>query len=282
MLAQQAGRHDEAMSCFSRALAQSDRAVSWLGMALSQIDLKRLDDAVSSLRRAASLAPKSGVISHLLAMLTGQNPGRAPDGYVTWVFNGYAAGFDNHLASLGYRGPQMLAMLADRFCRPDGTLDILDLGCGTGLSGVPFRPHARHLEGIDLAPAMIEQAHRRGIYDRLHQGEVHAVLARLPDASFDMVLAADTLIYIGDIDLLISAVARILKPGGSFLFTVETGPAGSGFRLTRSGRYSHAPDYIRATAAERLQVADHDDGMIRVEAGLFAEGRAWRLVRPQG
>src|SRR3546814_2775211 len=111
MLAQQAGRHDEAMSCFERALDQSERAVSWLGMALSQIDLKRPDEAASSLRRAATLAPKSGVISHLLAMLTGQNPGRAPDGYVTWVFNGYAAGFDCHLASLGYRGPEMLAGL---------------------------------------------------------------------------------------------------------------------------------------------------------------------------
>src|SRR3546814_11684789 len=68
------------------------------------------------------------------------------------------------------------------------------------------------------------------------QGEIHAVLAALPDASFDLVLAADTLIYIGDIDALTGAVARILKPGGSFLFTVETGAPGSGFRLTRPGR----------------------------------------------
>lgn len=281
MLAQQAGRHDEAMSCFERALAQSERAVSWLGMALSQIDLKRSDEAASSLRRAASLAPKSGVISHLLAMLTGQNPGRAPDGYVTWVFNGYAAGFDSHLASLGYRGPEMLAGLAARFCLPDRRHDILDLGCGTGLSGLPFRPYARRLEGIDLAPAMIEQSQRRGIYDCLHQGEIHAVLATLPDASFDLVLAADTLIYIGDIDMLTDAVARILKPGGSFLFTVETGAPGSGFRLTCTGRYSHAEDYIHAIAGDRLTVKDHADGMLRVEAGKFTEGRAWRLARPQ-
>src|SRR3546814_9168583 len=128
----------------------------------------------------------------------------------------------------------MLAALAGCVRLPDRRRDILDLGCGTGLSGLPFRPYARRLEGIDLAPAMIEQSQRRGIYDSLHQGEIHAVLAALPDASFDLVLAADTLIYIGDIDALTGAVARILKPGGSFLFTVETGAPGSGFRLTRT------------------------------------------------
>jgi predicted TPR repeat methyltransferase len=41
-------------------------------------------------------------------------------------------------------------------------LDILDLGCGTGLSGERFRACARRLDGVDLSPRMIERARRRG------------------------------------------------------------------------------------------------------------------------
>ena len=280
--ARETGRHDEALACFEQAVARGAGARAWLGMALSQIDLDQDDGAIASLHRAAALAPHSAVVAHTLAALTGNNPERAPDIYVAWLFGRRAVSFDNHLAALAYRGPEMLAGLADRFCRPDGTLDILDLGCGTGLSGVPFRGHARRLEGIDLVPAMIEQARRRGIYDRLHLGEIHDVLADLPDAGFDLMLAADTLIYVGRIDRLVAETARILKPGGSFLFTVESGTDGDGFRLARSGRYSHAADYIHAVADGCLQVADHAEGMIRLENGKFTAGCAWRLVRPQG
>jgi predicted TPR repeat methyltransferase len=278
--ARDTGRHEEALNCFEQAVAEGGNARSWLGLALSQIDLKQHDGAVASLRCAAKLAPHSGVVAHTLAALTGANPHRAPDTYVAWLFSRYAIGFDNHLAKLAYRGPEMLSELARQFCQPDGTLDILDLGCGTGLSGAPFRGHARRLEGIDLTPEMLEQAHRRGIYDHLHAGEAHAVMAALPEAAFDLILAADMLIYVGDLDRLFDLAARVLKPGGSFLFTVESGAAGSGFCLNRSGQYSHADDYIRSMAGDRLPVADRIDGMLRIEAGKFMPGQAWRLVRP--
>ena len=43
---------------------------------------------------------------------------------------------------------------------------MLDLGCGTGLSGQIIRPAARRLCGIDLSPDMVERAEARPIYER--------------------------------------------------------------------------------------------------------------------
>lgn len=279
ILAQDRGNHPEAVSYFEQALALSDRALSWLGLALSQIELKRSDEAVSSLRRAKDLAPQSGVVTHLLASLTGGAPVRAPDNYVRWLFNRWATNFDTHLTRLGYRGPEMLHKLIASKWEPRAAFDILDLGCGTGLSGVPFRPYAARLDGIDLTANMLEQARRRGIYDDLECNELHAALRSRPIGQYDAALAADTLIYIGDLRDLFGLVAQALKPGGSFLFTVETGAEGSAFTLTATGRYSHADDYLRDCATGLFTVAESMDGMIRVEDGVFAEGRAYHLAK---
>lgn len=277
--ARDAGRHAEAESYFARAVLKAPaRPISWLGLALSQIDQQRVSAAIASLYRARDLSPQSGVVNHLLDSLSGTTSARAPESYVIWLFNTYAANFDNHLARLAYQGPDMLRRLALRadWCE-DKSRAILDIGCGTGLSGLPFAPYASRLDGIDLAIGMLNQARRRAIYDDLHHGEAHAVLSAMPENSYDTVLAADTLIYIGDVAELFRLVATRLKPGGSFLFTVETGE--TGFKLTQSGRYNQSDAYLRDCAAGLFAFSDHIEGTIRIEAGKFTPARAYRLTR---
>lgn len=277
--ARDAGHHGEAESYFTQAVAHDPaRPLSWLGLALSQIDLKRPDDALQSLRRAQELSPQSGVVAHLLDSLSGHTSARAPDTYVSWLFNTYAEGFDLHLTRLGYQGPAMLHRLAIRAgWAADGSRSILDLGCGTGLSGLPFLSYAAQLDGVDLSTGMLEQARRRGIYTGLHHGEAHAVLHDLPVGDRDIVIAADTLIYIGDLAELFRLVAAHLKPGGSFLFTVETGERD--FTLAPTGRYQHSDDYLLACANGLFDFADRIEGTIRVEAGRFMPARAYRFTR---
>lgn len=277
--ARDAGNHAEAEEHFTQAVTHDPaRPLSWLGLALSQIDLKRPDAALQSLRRARELSPQSGVVAHLLDSLSGRTSARAPDTYVSWLFNTYADGFDLHLARLGYQGPAMLHRLAIRAgWVADGSHSILDLGCGTGLSGLPFLSYAARLDGIDLSTGMLEQARRRGIYTDLHHGEAHAVLRGLPAGDRDMVIAADTLIYIGDVAELFRLVAAHLKPGGSFLFTVETGQ--QGFTLAPTGRYQHSDDYLQGCADGLFDFADRIDGTIRVEAGRLMPARAYRFTR---
>ena len=79
----------------------------------------------------------------------------------------YAETFDRDLVDkLNYQSPRLLAQLIARTVPADARLDILDIGCGTGLMGAGLRALKRTLTGVDLSPNMLEQARRRGLYDR--------------------------------------------------------------------------------------------------------------------
>ena len=178
-------------------------------------------------------------------------PACSPRAYVRALFDRYAENFDAHLQDkLCYRGPrllyQALGAVSDlRSLR----LDVLDVGCGTGLAGVVFQGLARRLDGLDLSPAMLEKAAARGIYNRLQQGDIVQQLPRLAKA-YDLVVAADVLVYFGDLVELFSGVHGVLRRGGYFVFSVERGES-QGFRLRSSGRYQHHPAYVRQQAEDQ-------------------------------
>ena len=103
------------------------------------------------------------------------SPPRVPEWAVANMFNSYAEDFDQHLrGQLQYRVPEMIAeaVAAVTADEPSKLLDILDLGCGTGLCGSLLRPMAKTLAGVDLASVMIEKARERNIYDRLVVGNL--------------------------------------------------------------------------------------------------------------
>ncbi len=138
---------------------------------------------------------------------------------------------------------------------------MLDLGCGTGLAGGVFRTAVDHLTGIDLSAAMIEEARRRALYERLVSGELVEYLAAEAAAPvrYDLVVAADVLVYIEYLAVVAAAVRRVLAPSGLFAFTVET-HAGDGVLLRESLRYAHGAAHVRAAMAsaglDLLQLAE--------------------------
>jgi predicted TPR repeat methyltransferase len=171
------------------------------------------------------------------------------------LFDQHAARFDQSLLQhLDYRGPQLLLEAITAVTRSAGRgprfSAMLDLGCGTGLAGAAFRGQVDRLTGVDLSAAMIEEARRKTLYDRLETGELVEFLATeaAAQARYDLVVAADVLVYMQDLAIAAAAVRRVLAPGGLFGFTVET-HAGDGVLLRESLRYAHGAAHVRTAMA---------------------------------
>ncbi len=155
----------------------------------------------------------------------------------------------------------------------------MDLGCGTGLGGAAFADLATAIDGIDLSPQMIAKARARGLYRNLSVADIETALAR-EDEAYDLILAADTLVYLGDLTAVFQGAASRLKPGGFFLFTVERAD-GDGFELGPKRRWRHAEGYLRKCAAESgFDIAGLVAASPRSEANVPVDGLAVALTRP--
>lgn len=272
-----------------------------LGEALAAADA--LPTAIAEFQRAARLAPEDGrphwqiaklwlavgepdraeAAAEVAETLHGANAGaiaamreqaarmrtaaRSDAGYVRHLFDQFAADYDTRMRGrLGYAAPTILRGLAALLLQPDGARDVLDLGCGTGLSGLAFKPFARRLVGVDLSPRMIEKARALAIYDGLAEGDVENLPPSIHGA-FDIVIAADVLVYVGDLDAVFAMAASRLRGNGLWLFTTERGDAHD-FELGPKRRYRHSEPYLRRLAADHgFDVASLIECVTRYEAG---------------
>ncbi len=170
--------------------------------------------------------------------------------YVETLFDAYASDFDAALAQrLAYTVPQRMEATLTKFHgdlvdgKP-GFARALDLGCGTGLMGERLRRHCSVLEGVDLSEAMVTQARRKRIYDRLDQGEIIAWLDTA-GPKVDLITAADVFAYIGLLDAVFAAIASALQPGGLFAFSVEAHDGPETCVLRPSLRFAHSEAGLR-------------------------------------
>ena len=153
-------------------------ASAWFALGEAREALGDREGARAAFERAAAADPDDRHGAALrLARLGGADPAtQALHGYVRTLFDQYAPRFDRALADLSYSAPEKLREAVTKHGQRFGTM--LDLGCGTGLAGAAFRPHVDWLVGVDLSPKMIEEARKKGFYDRLAVGRHHAVPRR--------------------------------------------------------------------------------------------------------
>jgi predicted TPR repeat methyltransferase len=117
------------------------------------------------------------------------------------------------------------------------------------LCGKLVAPQADIIDGVDISSAMLEQARKLGIYRELVHADLGEFLAATA-SRFDLILAADVFIYVGDLAAVFRSVRRILEPGGCLAFTVELAKTGQDVQLLPSLRYAHSEAYIRRLADE--------------------------------
>ena len=236
-------------------------------------------EAQKALEILSALEPAPDVIAMMRQAQAIQTAQRSDPGYVRHLFDQFSGDYDARmLGQLHYAAPQILRELAALVMAGREGLAILDLGCGTGLAGEMFKPLAARLDGIDLSPAMIEKARARGIYDHLAVADLESALAA-DGPAFDLILAADTLVYLGDLAAVFAGAAGRLAPDGYFLFTVES-KLGEGFELGPKRRWRHSEAYLRqAAAAAGLDVAGLVAATPRREANQPVDGFAVALTK---
>jgi predicted TPR repeat methyltransferase len=285
------GQTDEAIASYRRAVASEPdnaRAHQFLGNAL--VAKGAAQEAISCYEEVVRLDPENPV-KHLLAALSGRDSERAPADYVEKLFDAYANKFDSHLVeALNYSSPQKLFELMRPYRNPaDSKWIVLDLGCGTGLSGVALAPHAERLVGVDLSSKMLDKARERNLYHRLEQADLLTMMQGEATASYDVAVATDVFIYIGKLDELVAELRRLLRPRGFFAFSVESldavadDPSSTSerrdYKLNTTARYAHASAYLARLATEHgFEVLSIASSQIRMEHGKPVEGylSLWR------
>lgn len=246
------------------------------------LDLEKsgdLEGAAKAYREALELDPSDtgGVSIRLAAMGRGDTPEKMPDAYVETLFDQNADVFDDILVDqLGYCVPLMLREKV-RLLGIGPFERLLDLGCGTGLTGVAFSDCADHLTGVDLSERIVELAFDREVYDDLYVGEAVSFLEEFEEddgsrPSWDMIAATDVFPYLGAVEPILKAAADRLMPSGYLAFSTETLPddilQGRPYMVGPKQRFAQGEGYLRTRLTEAgFEILSFDPITVRLEDG---------------
>lgn len=225
--------------------ASPTAANSCLEYSLSCLKADRNDEALAILSVGHGLDPGNVHIRFFMTLLEGRQPDKTlQEEFVQCEFDNSAQFFDTaSMVHLQYSAPGKLAGILKDLRGDDMYFDsMIDLGCGTGLVGEAFKGHFGSITGVDISEKMLEIAKAKGMYDHLIRGEIVAALG-LIGRKFDLFVAADVFVYMGDLDQLYEEVIASANAGALLVFTTES-VDGDSVSLQLSGRYVHGREYI--------------------------------------
>ena len=242
-------QHAEALAAWDEVLqAAPQDPAGLLGRAQTALKLGQADRAQEDLAALAAAHPDNPEYSFWLEVAHGRTPPRQPVTMVQALYEGFAPLYDQHVVhGLRYELPKLVAERIFQWY-PDRTLNVLDLGCGTGLLGTCLGRLQGALVGVDISRPMLDQALRHGLYDKLHNVDLLEALEATPESLYDVIAALDVFIYAGDMARAIPDAHRILKPGGRFVFSCEkANDEEADLVLRPTMRYAHRAGTIEAT-----------------------------------
>lgn len=263
-------------------------AAGWVALGEAREAAGAGEPAASAYRHALELDPADTAGARARLARLGEAPadGAVTPAHVAALFDDYAARFEASLVgALAYRGPALLRQAVTAVTAAGGPARFdraVDLGCGTGLAAEAFADLCARIDGVDLSANMLAAAAGKGLYASLTQASIDAYLEAEPAASADLVLAADVLVYLGDLGALFVRVARVLRASGRFAFTVQTAEGGGDFVLGPDLRYAHGADAVRRwAAAAGLAVRMLQEASTRTDAGRPVPGLLLVLEKPE-
>lgn len=251
------GQIEQALQTWGRLIALNPQhPQARFGRLKTLVEQGRAGEGLEDAQVLLQQAPDDAIYRHYAQLAEGNTPAAQPPELVKWLFDeGLAGQYDLHMVRvLGYQLPRQVAgQIAGIF--PDKKLNLLDLGCGTGLLGLYLGPVQGSLVGVDLSAAMTRQAARHQVYDRLDNQGILEALGNAPEAHYDVIAALDVLPYVGDLAQFFPAAQRALASGGFLIFSTEAArpeadAQGRGYLLQANGRYAHRRDYLESLLAQ--------------------------------
>jgi predicted TPR repeat methyltransferase len=287
--AEAAFKEGDAQACveiLDQTLAQAYHfTAAWHLYGLAQEALGHREEAATAWRQCLDLDPNDHFGARLDLARIGAMPAEdaTSENFSGTLFDAYAERFDSHLTqALHYNAPTLLMAALTTACDNAGRAlrfdTVLDLGCGTGLMGEAIRNEAGFLAGCDVSPRMIERARAKTtdaggpLYDKLAVAGLTAFLSSRPDASVDLVLAADVFVYLGDLRPAFAQTSRVLKRGGLFAFTVQSHD-GEGVVVGADRRFAHGEAWLRQRLAETgLRIVALEPASTRQDRDIAVQG----------
>ena len=112
------------------------------------------------------------------------------------------------------------AACGDLIAKKFGTkITVLDLGAGLGTASIPLAKNGIYTIAADISAVMLGTAAKRakGLYDNLILAQMNAYDMMLPDNSIDIVVENAMLHLVGEPELVIKEIVRVLKPDGKLI-----------------------------------------------------------------
>jgi predicted TPR repeat methyltransferase len=275
---QEQGKFEEAIASYNKTLSlKPDYADAYYNMGVAFKEQGKLEEAIDAYSKALAINPDYVEALHLVSSLSGKTTTSAPKKYIETLFDGYSKKFEKSLVeNLEYKIPQLLTDIIIKE-HGIGTLgSVLDLGCGTGLTGLEIKNFCSNLEGIDLSKNMLELANAKNVYDKLVHTDILNFLANA-ELCFDYFIATDVFIYVGDLSELFWLIKSRNKQKGRLAFSTEE-TRKEGYHLEASGRYSHSKSYIESLCKKfDISLLYYSEVDLRKEKGAFLAGGLYLL-----
>ena len=265
-------RNELAINIFERILSIDPNNVSAMfNLAVSYKDISKLK-TLDLLEKILILQPDYSPALHIFNSLSGTKSKRAPIEYVEQLFDSYADEFEIVLLEkLNYCAPDKIKSIIKGEITDTHHFKTLDIGCGTGLVAKQLRPLVSEITGIDLSKNMLEKAKKSGLYKDLYHCGIHDFVKNYP-LNYDLIVAADVFIYVGDLDELFCDLRRMTPIKTYFIFCTEKYD-GSDFCLNRSGRFAHSEQYVRGICGKHnIKIINHFQDKVRMEYGSWVDG----------
>jgi len=277
-------KHDDAKPYLKAACYDLPQAIEPLvNLASIYIKAEQWHKVVTLYNRALEIDPDNAEINYVLAAIENSDNDfkKAPANYVRHLFDHYADSFEQHLVNnLAYKAHILIREQLTKYIDISKKYRLLDLGCGTGLCGKECSEFAVHMIGVDLSENMLDAAKSLGLYNELINSDLEEFLAN-KYSDFDIIMAADVLPYIGELETTLDLIWQALSTHGYCIFTVESSSEPYLYSLSASGRYQHNPIMLKDLILQKnWEVISEQEVVTRTQNNAPVYSRLFLLRKP--